>query len=164
MATNVAGQSRGITILWQPCLVEFSNLQANKFSLMVDFCHMDSGVGGTLGNIYGPNNFPKKQSFMDLLNWFKEQSERGTWVLGGDFNLIANLGEKKGGRRSLDKYQEAFCEFLSQSSLVDVEIGNLWYTSNNKRGGEHLVGSCLDRFLVSENIMHNMREIMGNIL
>ena len=86
---------------------------------------------------------------MDLLNWLQEQAKQGSWVLGGDFNLIANLGEKKGGRRTLDKYQEAFNEFLAQSSLVDVETGCGWFTWNNKRGGEHLVASHLDRFLVS---------------
>ena len=91
---------------------------------MAKFRILDSGVKGSLGNVYGPSSFPEKHTFMDFLNWLKEKIEIGTWVLGGDFNLIANLGEKKGGRRFLDKYQEAFSEFLSQSSLVDVEIGN----------------------------------------
>ena len=80
---------------------------------MVDFFLLDSGVHGTVGNIYGPSFFPEKQSLLDLLNWFKEQSDRGSWVLGGYFNLIANLGEKTGGRIALDKYQEAFSEFLA---------------------------------------------------
>ena len=68
MATDVVDQSRGIAILWQPHSVEFSLWRANKFSLMVDFCLMDLGVRGTLGNIYGPSGFPEKQSFVDLLN------------------------------------------------------------------------------------------------
>ena len=97
MATHVVDQSRGIAILLQPHSVEFSHWRANKFALMAYFCLMDSGVRGTLGNIYGPSSFLEKQSFVDLLNWFKEQLEQGSWVLGGDFNLIANLGEKKGG-------------------------------------------------------------------
>ena len=75
--------------------------------------------------------------------------------MGGDFNLIANLGEKKGGRRTLDKFQEAFGIFQAQSSFVDMQIGNGWYTWNNKHGGEHLVASLLDGFLVSESILHD---------
>ena len=122
---------------------------------MADFCLLDSGIQGTVGNIYGPNCFPEKKSFMDFLNWLQEQAKQGSWVLGGDFNLIANLGEKKGGRRALDKYQKAFSEFLAQSSLVDVETGSGWFTWNNKRGEEYLVASRLDRFLVSENVMHS---------
>ena len=101
---------------------------------------------------------------MVFLNWLQEQAKQGSWVLGGDFNLIANLGEKKGRRRALDKYQEAFSEFLSQSSLVDVEIGNGWCTWNKKRVGEHMVASPLDHFLVSENIMHSTGEILADVL
>ena len=88
----------------------------------------------------------------------------GSWVIGGDFNLIANLGEKKGGRQFLDKYQEKFCDFLAQSPLVDLETGNGWFTWNNKRRADHLVASQLDKFLVSENIVHSTREIMVNVL
>ena len=104
MVIDAARQSGGISILWQPRMVELSNWQANKFSLMEDFCLLDSGFHGMVGNIYGPSCFPEKQSFMDFLNWLKEQVKQGSWVLGGDFNLIANIGEKKGGRRALDKY------------------------------------------------------------
>ena len=131
---------------------------------MVGFQHLDSVVKGTIVNVYGPSSFLAKQAFIDFLNWTKHQSEGGIWVMGGDFNLIANLGEKKGGRRTLDKYQEAFCDFQAQSSFVDLETRNSWYTWNNKWGGEHLVASRLDRFLVSKNIVHGMGEIMADIL
>ena len=63
-------------------------------------------------------------------------AKEGRWIVGGDFNLITALREKKGGRRVLDKYQEEFRERLSQSSLVDVETGDGWFTWNNRRGGE----------------------------
>ena len=88
-----------------------------------------------------PSCFLEKQSFVDLLNWFKEQLEQGSSVLGGDFNLIANLGEKKGGQGILDKYQDALSEFISQILMVDVEIGSGWFTWNNKHGGEHPMAS-----------------------
>ena len=45
-----------------------------------------------------------------------------------------------------------------------METGNGWYTWNNKRGGKHLVASRLDRFLVSESILHDMGEIMSEVL
>ena len=115
-------------------------------------------------NIYGPSSFPEKQAFIYFLDWTNRQAEGDWWVMGGDFNLIANLGEKKGGKRTLDKYQEAFGVFQTQSSFVDMEIGNGWYTCNNKCGGEYLVASCLDRFLVSETIVHGTGEIMADVL
>ena len=164
MAIDAAGQSGGIAILWQPRSVEFSNCRANKFTLMAYFCFLDSGVRGTAGNIYGPSCFHEKHSFMGFLNWLQEQAEQGPWVLGGNFNLIANLGEKKGGRRTLDKFQKAFSEFIAQGPLVDMEMGSGCFMWNNKRGGEHLVASCLDRFLVSENVLHSTREILADVL
>ena len=63
------------------------------------------------------------------------------------------------GGRSLDKFQEAFSDFLTQSPIVDMEIGNGWFTWNKKRGGDHLVASCLDIFLVSKYIVNGMGEM-----
>ena len=83
---------------------------------------------------------------------------------GGDFNLIANLREKKGGQGILDKYQDALSEFISQILMVDVETGSGWFTWNNIHGGEHPVASRLDCFLVSKNIMHSSREFVVNVL
>ena len=48
--------------------------------------------------------------------------------------------------------------------MVDMEIGNGWFTWNNKRGGDHLVASRLDRFLVSEHIVHGTGEIRTDVL
>ena len=45
-----------------------------------------------------------------------------------------------------------------------METGNGWYTWNKKCGGEYIVVSCLDRFLVSENIVHDTVEIMADML
>ena len=97
MALDVVGQVGRIEILWKPRVVELSGWRANKFSLMADFCLLDFGVKGSLGNIYGPSCFLEKHAFIDFLGWVKGQAKDGNWVIGGDFNLIANLGEKKGG-------------------------------------------------------------------
>ena len=115
-------------------------------------------------NIYGPSAFPKKRAFLDFLGWVKDQFETGNWVIGGDFNLISNLGEKKGGRRSLDKFQEAFNDFLTQIPMVDMETGNGWFTWKNKSGGDQLVSLHFDRFLVSKHIVYGTGEIRTDVL
>ena len=119
---------------------------------------------GTLVNTYGPSSFPKKQAFLDFLEWVNRQAEGARWVMEGDFNLIANLGGKKGGRRSLDRYQEAFGAFQASSSFVDMETSNGWYTWNNMQGGEHLVASCLNKFLVSKLLLQETIEVMTEVL
>ena len=115
-------------------------------------------------NIYGPSAFPKKQAFLDFLGWVKDLTEIGKWVIGGDLNLISNLEEKKDGRQSLNKFKEAFNNFLTQIPMVDMEIGVGWFTWNNKCGGEHIVASHLDRFLVPEHIVHGTGEIRVDVL
>ena len=44
--------------------------------------------------------------------------------MGGDFNLITSLREKKGGRRASYKYQEEFREILTLGPLADMETGD----------------------------------------
>ena len=73
--------------------------------------------------------------------------------MGGYFNLINSLKENKGGRRVLEKFQEAFQDFLARDPLIDLETGDGSYTWNNKHGGEYLVTSRIDRFLNTKNIM-----------
>ena len=78
--------------------------------------------------------------------------------------MITSLRENKGGRRMLDKHQEEFREVLAQSTLVDMETGDSWFTWNNRRGRDHLVASRLDRFLVSKNMVRCSGEIRANVL
>ena len=68
--------------------MELSEWEANQFSLMENFHLLDSGVTGSLMNVYGPSGFPQKHAFMDFLSWVKGLTAAGNWVIGGDFNLI----------------------------------------------------------------------------
>eukprot|EP00253_Pinus_taeda_P018446 PITA_18446 len=85
-------------------------------------------------------------------------------ITGGDFNLITTLLEKKGGRRKLNKDSEAFTSFIDNVKLVDIlpKSGN--FTWNNRRGGERLIASRLDRFLISENIILDGITVKSDIL
>ena len=65
----------------------------------------------------------------------------GNYIIGEEFNLITSLRENKGGRHVMDMFQEDFKEFLALGSLVDLEMGDRWFTLKNKRGGDHLSAS-----------------------
>ena len=41
-----------------------------------------------------------------------------------------SVGEER-GRRNMDKFQESFRDFKEESQLVELEIGNEWFTWNN---------------------------------
>ena len=55
------------------------------------------------------------------------------WILGGDFKLVQNLDEKKGGIRKLNPISEYFNEFLANLELVNVIMTNGTFTWNNKK-------------------------------
>jgi len=73
--------------------------------------------------------------------------------MGGDFNMITSLLEKKGGTRRLNRDAELFAEFIETAKLVDILPKNSSFTWNNRRGGEKLIASRLEKFLISESIL-----------
>ena len=84
--------------------------------------------------------------------------------MGGDFNMIKSLSEKKGGTRTLSKDSIAFYNFIDNMKLVDTDTSNGLFTWNNKRGGESQVASKLDRFIISEDLMLTDKEMTMRIL
>ena len=64
---------------------------------------------------------------------------RNLLSLNSSDGSVVERGEKKGGRRNLDRFQESFRDFIEESQFVDLEIGNGWFTWNNQRGGEYHV-------------------------
>ena len=67
--------------------------------------------------------------------------------------MITSVLEKKGGLRKLNRDAGAFADFIEIAKLVDVQPPSCSFTWNNRRGGENLIASRLDRFLISESIV-----------
>ena len=44
-------------------------------------------------------------------------------MIGGDFNLITSLGEKKGGRRCLEDECNLFKDIIDDLGMVDITPG-----------------------------------------
>eukprot|EP00253_Pinus_taeda_P022963 PITA_22963 len=78
--------------------------------------------------------------------------------------MIKSLSQKKEGTRALNKDSLVFQSFIDNMKLVDSESGNGLFTRNNKRGGEALVTSKLDRFMISEELMLLNKEITARVL
>ena len=91
------GEAGRIGILWKPREVALSGFLATPNSLSVDFHILGTIIRGLLTNVYGPPRAEQKLSFLELLTNLKIASADKPWILGGDFNLIRNLDEKKGG-------------------------------------------------------------------
>ena len=75
------------------------------------------------------------------------------WIIGGNFNLIRNLGEKKGGIHSLNPASTLFNNTISDLDLIDVRTSNGLFTWNSNQSGDRGIACRLDRFLLLESIM-----------
>eukprot|EP00253_Pinus_taeda_P030838 PITA_30838 len=78
--------------------------------------------------------------------------------------MITTLLEKKGGLRKLNRDVEAFTDFIETVKMVDIHPKNGLFTWNNRRGGDRLIASRLDRFLISESIIMDGIIVESDIL
>jgi hypothetical protein len=91
--------------------------------------------------------------FLEALNILSSLLHHDKWILGGDFNIIRSLEEKKGGSRRLDQDSCSFNNLIEDLRLVDLETSNGTHTWTNRRTGAHQIACKLDRFLISEPLM-----------
>lgn len=86
------------------------------------------------------------------------------WLMGGDFNLIRSLEEKKGGTKTLSGISQAFNMVIEDQHLMDIQTPNGFHTWQNKRAGQRHIVSRLDRFLFSELIMSGEGDIGAYVM
>ena len=77
--------------------------------------------------------------------------------------MIKSLLEKKGETRVLSKDSLKFQTFTDIMKLAGIVRRNGIFNWNNKRG-ESQVASKLDKFMISEDVMLNDKEISARIL
>ena len=153
IVVDAKGAARGISILWNPRVVSLYEFYATHFSLLADFQILGTCTRGFMTNVYGSPREEQKRKILESLGRLKWSSEGKPWILGGEFNLVRNLDENKGGIRHLNSNSEYFNEFIDNLELVDVRKTNNTFTWNNKRTGDRGITCRLDRFLVFESIM-----------
>jgi len=115
-------------------------------------------------NVYGPQKPEDKLRLLTLLKELRERHLGIPSIMGGDFNMIRSISEKKDGTRSLGRDSIAFQNFINNMRLVDTETSNGIFTWNNKRGGESQVASKLDRFIILEDLILIGLDLLAMIL
>lgn len=151
-------------MFWNKNKFFLQNALSTKHSLLVIFNMPDTKQTICITNVYGPQRIQEKCNMLEDLKEIRHHHGAHHWILSGDFNMITNLAEKKGGLRRLDKDVEAFSTFIAASKLIDVPIVNGIHTWNNNQGGNRQVSSRLNRFLISESIMLQNLDMEANIL
>lgn len=163
-AHDAEGAARGFAILWNPNLVSISNLCTTSFSISRRFHILGSDIKGVVTNVYDPFQPSKKYAFLSNLESLKEWVENDHWLIGGDFNIIQSLEEKKGGIRLISVASTLFNTFIDEMKLVDIRSTNELFTWQNKQFGERHIASSLDRFLVSQSVLAGRGDIGATIL
>eukprot|EP00253_Pinus_taeda_P008691 PITA_08691 len=164
MGQDAIGSAGGIAILWNPDDIILGSWTSMSRIL--------TGLGRIVGTreqvvisgVYGPSSPGEKENFLNNIQSIRRLYPDVDWIIGGDFNLIRSLEEKKGGIRKTDNLMERFNALIDDLRLVDIQTINGICTWNNRRGGKNQIASRLDRFLVSESIMNKDIFVEGQIL
>jgi exonuclease III len=92
----------------------------------------------------------KKKLWADLLD-FKSNNDQGEWCLGGDFNSVSTVGERKGRHGTGGQTERSeFCSFIDALEVVDIPVTGKKFSWFSPDG---LAMSRLDRFLLSEGFI-----------
>ena len=95
--TNAIGAARGLGVLQNPNQVSVTNVYATRYMISAQFQVLGTSVRGVMTNVYGPFQPNHKATFLDEIRSIQEWVGTDLWVIGGDFNIIRSLEEKKGG-------------------------------------------------------------------
>ena len=128
------GQEGGLETLWDTRDIQVISAEANKQFIAVEAQITGNSESFLCVNVYGPQKTEDTISFLNSLNKLIARYPRSKCIIGGDFNMITTLLEKKGGLRKPNKDSEAFTSFIDNVKLVDIlpKSGN--FTWNNRRG------------------------------
>lgn len=104
--------------------------------------------------MYFPQDLQKKLDLLDSITTLNSVRSFPLWICGGDFNIITTLEEKSGGKSKLEGDSIGLKDFIHRNQLMDLQTSNGMYTWTNKRRGPQHIASRLDRFLMSDNVVH----------
>jgi len=144
MGQDAIGSAGGIAILWNP-----NDIILDSWTSM---SRVLTGLGRIVGTkeqvvisgVYGPPSPGEKENFINSMKIIRRLYLEAAWIIGGDFNLIRSLEEKKGGIRKMDHFMDKFNEMIEDLRLVDIQTINGICTWNNRRGGKNQIASRLD--------------------
>ena len=141
MEVDAEGSAGGILCIWNPMTFSLQKCCCSRnFILLAGIMH--SCINCVIGNIYAPNEDMNRRRLWGILSNLKTVFS-DPWCLGGDFNQVKNICERKGCIRR-DRGMEEFGTFISNLELVDIPMLGRQYTGGNSQSW-----SRIDRFLVN---------------
>jgi hypothetical protein len=164
VSTVSRGIAGGLDVLWNPNTTIMETFIMTKWSITTTYRLINSNKTGHLSNVYGSASSRDKKSFLSNLKYFSTLTKDIRWIVGGDFNLIRNLDEKKGGIWHLEHESSDFQNLIDNTDLIDLESPNGTFTWKNRRTRIHQIAYRLDWFLISDSLLLEGTALEASIL
>ena len=142
-AIDANGAEENISIAWNPVVIELIDSSACSHATSTSFHILGSNIHGHLLNVYCPQPPEIKLQLLQFMSWFSQQHHESQLIIGGEFNMITSLTEKKGLNIISTEYR-LFKEDINDCRLVDLQPFACCFTWNNYRGGIHHISKILD--------------------
>ena len=143
------GASGGLAILWNAKSIHGILIGQDSNWQLLKVEHFD--LKFLIFNIYGPTSTNDKRNLWAVLTNLIQQEREMNFILGGDFNALLSMSEKKGGICPPIRTIQDFSSFVEDNNLSDILPMNGLYTWTNRRIGFLEIVERLDRFLFSQS-------------
>jgi len=114
MGQDAIGSAGGLAILWNTEEVQFEDWVSLPRILSCKFRNIGSREWVLLTGVYGPHLTRERRSFLQKVGTIQSLFPDLPWIVGGDFNMITTLEEKRGGLRRTDLDMEAFGDMIAK--------------------------------------------------
>lgn len=158
------GASGGLAIIWDLRAIRLNNFHAHRNFLQAIFHIIGTNIHGLLTNVYFPQETYLKAGILNSLSEINHNRSLPLWIVGGDFNMITRLEEKRGGRCRGSQEGSLLKDFIQTNWLIDLPFNTGVFTWSNRRAGNQQIASRLDRFLLSGNVIHLGGDFAASIL
>ncbi|XP_028059328.1 uncharacterized protein LOC114263032 [Camellia sinensis] len=133
MGVDADGRAGGLLCIWHPARFKVVDCCGSRNFIIL------SGISGQsfecfVVNVYASNDVGKRRQLWKSLKNLKI-SYPNPWCMGGDFNEIRFLGERKGCSRR-DRGMNDFNELIDQLNLVDLPMKGRRFTWCNAQDGK----------------------------
>ncbi|XP_028068302.1 uncharacterized protein LOC114270872 [Camellia sinensis] len=143
MVVDSDGSAGGLICVWNPEVFQLKDCCSTKnFILLSGVFHQSFECVVIL---YAPNDAIRRKQLWDLIINIKSLFNT-PWCIGGDFNGILRISERRGCTRS-DRGMNNFNEFIDRMEFLDMPMLGRNFTWCNSFEGD--TWSRIDRFLVN---------------
>ncbi|XP_028120048.1 uncharacterized protein LOC114317506 [Camellia sinensis] len=143
MAVDSEGSAGGLISIWKPQVFKLQDCCSSKNFIILSGMSTNT-FQCTLVNIYAPNEVIRRRQLWDSLVRI-QQHYPNPWCVGGDFNEIRYMGERK-GCSSRERGMKDFNELVEKLELTYMPLLGRQYTWCNALDGNRW--SRIDRFLL----------------